>query len=452
MIPRTLVPWNARPADFPAAEARRTVTALDDRTLIPSYFAAGPLEERTSIPASLPLESVAPRRLVPRDLPFVPLETHAGGRAPEYRRADPRIAIPADAAPFVITPRGPTRAELLPEVVDPDVFTTGDVELLASPEEPRTPRTLGEYSLARVSSFVFHLLLIAFIVFGPRLFPERTHLSDQFDISRQNLGTIFLPRNLNAGPRVEPSPPLRSSAIHVDPRILRKIAPPEMEPQPLPGKPEPERVIKELPEAPKPQVPLPESAPQPNAPRPTPRLESPDEQPRARGLILPKISPGGVLEDSLRAAERNGAGRSAVGTMPMPGGSYGAPGGGGAGGGLLTYGYQMLTPTEGVDFSNYLARVLASVKQNWYAIIPESARLGDKGRVILRFRIMREGAVPEGEPVLEGTSGKQPLDSAAISAIRASNPFQPLPPAFSGPYIELRFIFLYNIPLSALQQ
>ena len=42
-----------------------------------------------------------------------------------------------------------------------------------------------------------------------------------------------------------------------------------------------------------------------------------------------------------------------------------------------------------------------------------------------------------------------PLDRAAASSIRASTPFEPLPSAFSGPYIELRFIFLYNIPLNS---
>ena len=61
----------------------------------------------------------------------------------------------------------------------------------------------------------------------------------------------------------------------------------------------------------------------------------------------------------------------------------------------------MLTPTEGVDFSNYLAHVVASVKLNWYSIMPESARLGDKGRVILQFRIMRNGVVPEAEPPVD---------------------------------------------------
>ena len=82
----------------------------------------------------------------------------------------------------------------------------------------------------------------------------------------------------------------------------------------------------------------------------------------------------------------------------------------------------------------------------------ESAQLGDRGRVMLQFRIMRNGSVPGEEPNQLLSSGKEPLDRAAISAIRSSNPFQPLPPAFSGPYIELRFVFLYNLPIEAANQ
>ena len=119
---------------------------------------------------------------------------------------------------------------------------------------------------------------------------------------------------------------------------------------------------------------------------------------------------------------------------------------GGGGDGYLGGDLEMLTPTEGVDFTSYLARIVASVKRNWESAMPESARLGDQGRVLLQFRIYRNGMVPDEEPGLMGSSGKVPLDRAAISSIRASSPFPPLPAAFSGPYIELRFMFLYNIP------
>jgi len=83
--------------------------------------------------------------------------------------------------------------------------------------------------------------------------------------------------------------------------------------------------------------------------------------------------------------------------------------------------------------------------------MPESVYLGEKGRVVLQFRIVRTGSVPDAEPQLMSSSGKEPLDRAAYSAIRTSSPFEPLPSAFSGPFIELRFIFLYNLPVSAAQ-
>jgi TonB family protein len=121
----------------------------------------------------------------------------------------------------------------------------------------------------------------------------------------------------------------------------------------------------------------------------------------------------------------------------------------GGGEGPLGGSIQMLTPDEGVDFTNYLDRVLASVRRNWYAVIPESARMGEKGRVVLQFRILRDGNVPLPEPNLLLTSTKELLDRAAMSSIRASSPFESLPPAFHGPHIELRFIFVYNLPPSA---
>jgi TonB family protein len=117
---------------------------------------------------------------------------------------------------------------------------------------------------------------------------------------------------------------------------------------------------------------------------------------------------------------------------------------GSGGDGYLGY-PDILTPTDGVDFTSYLARIVASVKRNWLAVMPGSAQF-DQGRVVLQFRIFRNGMVPDDEPGLMGSSGKEPLDRAAMSSIRASSPFPPLPPAFSGPYIELRFMFLYNIP------
>ena len=105
----------------------------------------------------------------------------------------------------------------------------------------------------------------------------------------------------------------------------------------------------------------------------------------------------------------------------------------------------MLTDTEGIDFNDYLHRVYLKVKQNWFAVMPASVQLGDQGVVSLQFRIMKDGSVPDGEPVQVFSSGKEPLDRAAFSSIRGSNPFQPLPTGFKAEFIELRFTYYYNL-------
>jgi TonB family protein len=95
-----------------------------------------------------------------------------------------------------------------------------------------------------------------------------------------------------------------------------------------------------------------------------------------------------------------------------------------------------------VDFGPYLARVVMLVKRNWISIIPESARLGEKGRVGVVFEILKDGQMPQERMV--ASSGSDPLDRAAVNAIHASAPFPPLPTEFTGEHLVLQFIFLYN--------
>jgi len=103
----------------------------------------------------------------------------------------------------------------------------------------------------------------------------------------------------------------------------------------------------------------------------------------------------------------------------------------------------ILSDTKGVDFGPYLARVVYAVRRNWYAVIPEAVRLGQKGRVAIVFEILRDGSVPQLR--LVGSSGLESLDNAARAAIKASIPFPPLPQEFTGEHLVLQFNFLYNI-------
>ena len=104
---------------------------------------------------------------------------------------------------------------------------------------------------------------------------------------------------------------------------------------------------------------------------------------------------------------------------------------------------ELLSDPKGIDFRPYLIRVLAAVRRNWFAVIPESAHLGRRGRVQVQFAISRDGKVPK--LVIALPSGTDSLDRAAVAGISASNPFPPLPAGFPGDQIRLQLTFLYNV-------
>lgn len=448
MIARTLVPENIRPAAPEAVDKkpRRRSTWLDSRTVVPADLPVIPLEGRSAIPLHVPLEVLAARTVVPRDIaakPLPPEQAH-----PPYvplSILDARVVVPSGLPAEKLEISEPVVVEQYADILEPDIITTGEANLLPRPVEARP---VERDWVSRASSVVFHLLLIVFLLYQPKLFPTRPPTQQELEIARRQLSFIYLPPGELEVPKVEARPQPPSAQIRVDPRVLRMIAPPNVEPSVNPGaQPAPQP---ELPNAPRPPVPQ-SSAPTPQQTpgraRPAPRLESPQWEKPPPGLVVPQMSPGRALEESVRGALQGGVHNSPSFADPLPPPPSGNGVGAGGGQGYLGGALEMLTPDQGVDFTNYFARLLASVRRNWYAVIPESARMGERGRVMIQFRILQNGSVPYPEPVLVSSSGKEPLDRAAMSAIHASSPFEPLPPAFSGPYIELRFIFLYNLPL-----
>lgn len=101
----------------------------------------------------------------------------------------------------------------------------------------------------------------------------------------------------------------------------------------------------------------------------------------------------------------------------------------------------ILSDTRGVDFGPYLKRILESVRENWYHLIPKCAERM-KGRLAIEFAIQKDGRIADMR--LAATSGETALDRAAWGSITAANPFPALPEEFKGPYLALRFHFQYN--------
>ena len=107
---------------------------------------------------------------------------------------------------------------------------------------------------------------------------------------------------------------------------------------------------------------------------------------------------------------------------------------------------ELLTPTAGVDFSQYTTKMSKDLKKHWFAVMPEAALAGEKGKTVVRFQIRSDGTIENIS--LEDGSGEDSLDQAAMRAIRDSSPLDPLPSNFKRPYMTLRFIFLYNMSTS----
>jgi TonB family protein len=447
MIRRILVPTDARGPALDATSQRRRPSTLDERTLVPSTLPLVPLDGRTTIPTNLPLEAIASRMVVPRDVNYETVQREEISSLPaQPTEMDERITIPHGVAPPEELPAVLPVSE---DLVEPNIISTGEVSFL-SPERlgKRTPQDLARL----IGSIAAHIFLLLFLIFEPQILGRHQRTREEEELGRRQISVLLPPGALEA---LKPSaPPAPHPTVRVDPREIRKMAPPveppKIEPPPIP---QPEPPKKELPSAP---------APQPNAVAPTPqppaqgsrgdlpktpqKLETPSMPVPQSGLILPKQSQsiGGTIRDAARATSRPSS------PVPMGGGSQQLPGGAGGGGGhggTAGAGIQLLTDTEGVDFNDYLRRVYITVKQNWFAVMPPSVQLGDQGVVSLQFKITRDGSVPDGDPQRVFGSGKEPLDRAAISSIRASNPFPQLPQQFKGPYIELRFTYYYNLPI-----
>ena len=109
-------------------------------------------------------------------------------------------------------------------------------------------------------------------------------------------------------------------------------------------------------------------------------------------------------------------------------------------------GVEILSDTKGVDFGPYIQQVMEAVKRRWLPLIPPVARppVDKQGRTGIRFKIYPDGRAKE--LVLEHPSGDISLDRAAWGGITGASPYQHLPKQFTGPYLELRFGFNYNLP------
>jgi TonB family protein len=318
-------------------------------------------------------------------------------------------------------------------------------------------------------SVLTHIALILFLVMHPEVLfspPKPVVLVKPEEVTQ----LVYQPPPKQEQLRAPPLPKPAQAAIPTQPAQPRT----QENPEPLRGPAEPQRIIR--PDAP------PDALVQPRVPKPAPAeaeqpkrdlladsrgggggdkfvpgqsfpgapdypseakrgFESPQlpKETPSSSMSLPAIGSANRGTDALlrEMAKQRASGKGLGTGLDLPGA--------GKGSGDPNFnlpGPQILSDTMGVDFDPYLLRVYLSVRRNWYSVIPEIARLGKRGRVVLQFHILRNGGVQQ--LVLEDGSGTPSMDSAAMSSIRLSDPFPPLPQEFPGSDVRLRFVYLYN--------
>ncbi len=341
----------------------------------------------------------------------------------------------------------------------------GEPRFLIDWREPDQPR---RHWAAAVGAVVWHIGVLLFVVNVPGGL-GRTNNPQQFEIVRRNVTPLIAPRlDPNEFKLTQKAPQVNSPADEVD---LSSLLPKPQLNQPLqrpapgsatPGIPLPPRPAAQPIEAPKIDVPQQGSLAALNNPLlPARQLPPPPAQNKnpfepvggpqgvSKGQVVgvPRIeAPKSGIEEATRAIIRSGANGRGVtvgdaddgaGGSSDPLRQRGSPG-------PQHSALELLSDPQGVDFKSYLAQVLAAVRRSWFSVLPESARLGRSGRVILQFAANRDGQVPK--LVIYLPSGTDALDRAAVAGVSGAVPLPPLPTGFKGQEARLQLVFTYNMP------
>ena len=332
--------------------------------------------------------------------------------------------------------------------------THDDLNLLKVWREPLTKRRIGR---AALGSLLFHVVLIGALILAPETDGYRyiaSHPIEPNIIVPLYFPTDLTQRDANNG-QITKTLDVRSKAAPASlPQAPRFRAP---APVPTPALPAP--VVLEPPKIEAEAAPAP--PPPPSAGRLPQVSPPPPEKPKlafesvGAGGTQPRISlspnpsarvpdPRVAAENAMRASVQPGQGPNGIVVGDMEEMDVAPSANRASVPGPVRSNLQLLSDPKGIDFKPYLIQVLTAVRTNWLAVIPESARLGRKGRVLVQFIIDKRGGIPK--LVIAESSGAAALDRAAVAGISASNPLPPLPTGFQGNEIRLQLAFSYNQP------
>lgn len=287
------------------------------------------------------------------------------------------------------------------------------------PDPPRVPTAISVRE-GILMSIIFHLGLVILLLVLPAGFFAPPVEKQVLPVSPERNPVTFVYME----PPVErPAPPRPAvDASDLDRRAASPERPPAAETiAPFSRGNTPEKTISVPAErltGPEAAVPSP---PTPNQPTPPP--------PSPSAVLLPGLAPpptriaGGRLGDSLRDLQQY-----------LRNDNYDNQRGG-----LAENRPDIQFDSRGVEFGPWIRRFVAQIKSNWN--IPQAA-LVNSGHVVLQFSVHKNGTITE--ITLVGSSPIVGFDTAAINAVRMSNPTLPLPPEYPLEAALFTVTFRYN--------
>jgi len=275
-------------------------------------------------------------------------------------------------------------------------------------------------------ALLLHILLLSAFTWIPKYIFKVPQVIDPIDAikNRKDLNYLDVPpdalRALQPKPAIKPLPQRQPQ---VDKKTLEAL-----------NKPTPPSPRAPLPE---PATPAPVQTPPPTpAPAQQSQLEAPHPAANPRpNFAMGSQNPADQLRDAMRGSRAPGTGQ-----QNLSGGGLRMHPGAGSGG------VQVLSDTQGVDFSAWLQYWHHETMRTWDPLIPDEVNppILKSGMVAIRFKVLPNGRLMDGSLTLDGRSGDTALDRAAWGALTGSN-YPPLPKEFHGPYLEIRAYFMYNM-------
>ncbi|HYS62957.1 MAG TPA: hypothetical protein VEN30_03910, partial [Paraburkholderia sp.] len=242
-------------------------------------------------------------------------------------------------------------------------------------------------------SVIIYLAIAWFLFYGPRVLFHQPEFRDPIALMKQHDQQLTL--------TMPSAPPAPKAPPKIDRKAMEQLQKQARErPTPQPPAPQPAPPPQEQAHTTAPPIPTP-ALPQQNTPKFPQAPESPLPAAPRPSIAQNNQSAHSAIQDAIRG----GLGRS--------GADVNGPGSAGP----LQAGAEILSDTQGVDFSAYMRRLHNDIQRNWNPLIPQEVEppLLKRGIVGIRFIILPDGEI--GDIKLETTSGDVALDKAAWYAI-----------------------------------